>query len=129
MVDKKVKGSRRRFAGSDEAGHPIIRWSSYTISKRALVARKRELLRAGYLPDEITRVSRDLEIGLLSLTLHDLRRIRLLGGRRQHVKDLMRDKSLSRRDAINRAVRDFRYWGGIKGVVKDYIAYYYHRYG
>lgn len=111
-----------------------IRWKIWKIPSRCLGARRRELLKAGYLEqgviygkdyNEISKLDNDMESGLLSLTLKELKGLHLLAGRRNHIKKIMKAYTLSYGDAKIRAVRDFVEWGGTPGQLQDYISYYY----
>jgi len=105
------------------------------ISERSLNARRRELLKAGYLEsvtiygkhyNEISRLDNRYEAGLLSLTVKELRRTGILRGRRNHIKKIMEaEPGMSYKEAQIRAVREIKEQGGTPGVVDDYIEYYY----
>lgn len=108
------------------------------ISNRELNARERELLRAGYLkkeeyagrdwPSEISRLDNDYEAGLKSLTLKELRKLQILSGRRNHIRNIMDSERVDREAAKRLARRDLFEWGAKVGNASDYIEYYYNRY-
>lgn len=118
---KVVKG--RRVVPAGKTGKTIT-IKTYTIQRRWLDAREKACLKAGYQPGEISRMSNDMEVGLLSFTLTELTKTHVLSGRKNHVKRYT-DGGYTRVEAIQRAVEDFEGWGGIYGRLGDYIEYYY----
>ncbi len=85
---------------------------------------------AGYAENEISRLDKDLEAGLLSMTVRALRKVKVLSGRRNHVAHIMRaNPGMSRIEAIKVAQKDLEDSGGFLGRVGDYVDYYYPKYG
>jgi len=124
---------RRLAPKGGDGGTVVVRVRK--LSAREGAARRRELLKAGYstrardasgrIRSEITRLDNDYEAGLLSLPLKQLRKSNVLGGRRRHIKHIMKSERVSWREAQELAIRDFVEWGGILGRVDDYVQYYY----
>lgn len=138
---------RRLVPKSGDGGGFTAR--SRTISGRELRARSSALLKAGYLkeekyPDifhngglsdervewksEISRLSNDYEIGLLSLSLRTLKKTNVLRGRRNHIKHIMKSRGADLEKAKRWARQDISEWGGKIGSADDYIEYYYNRF-
>lgn len=114
------------------------------VTTKQLNARRRELLKAGYLEkvrllgrdgrvvasgNEISRLDNNYEAGLLALTIRQLKKTNILRGRRNHIKKIKRDNpNLSDKEARLRAARViFENYSSI-GKADDYIDYYYNRY-
>lgn len=102
----------------------VFKTKTYIVPLRYFSARRRELLKAGYLEREISRIDNDMESGLLSLPLKALRRANLLRGRRNHVKHYI-DRGYTRGEAIESAINAYTSKGNIIGRIQDYIDYYY----
>lgn len=116
----------RRLVPRGNKGSESITYRTYDISQTILESRRRRLIKAGYIEEEISRMDNGYEAGLLSLTKKEVSECQILSGRRNHIYHIKKaDPTLSREEAKGQAIADFRHWGGIIGRADDYIDYYY----
>lgn len=94
----------------------------YLIPPRWVKARERALLKAGFLPSEISQVDGGVEVGLLSLPLKRLRK--LMKARQGQIILIMDIEDVDYREAQKIAARKFHEDGRMPGKVSDYFEYY-----
>lgn len=111
------------------------------VAKNWIPSRKRWLLKAGYLEDEMSHreflgqgapTQTDLnepklwlEFGLLIFSLRELKKYKILEGRRNEIENYMRGMNESKDEAVARCRRNFRLKGYELGMAWNYVDYYY----